>query len=210
MATFEEMQTRIADDLNRPLADFTTQIKKAINRAVEFYEKERFWFNENVWSFSASSGIEHVAFSAAVTTDLKEIDEVTLTRSATDIYPMDAILYSDFRKLATSGTSNSQGAPFEYALFRNTWFFYPIPDQNYTVHVYGQRGYATLSASGDTNDFTAEAEDLIEARARWWLYQRVLKDVANASLAKAEEAEALSSLREKTVNLISTGRIKPA
>ena len=207
MATFEEMQNRIADDLNR--TDLTTQIKKAINRAVEFYEKERFWFNESVWSFSASNGVEEVSFSSALTTDVFERDAVTLTRSATDIYPLDEITFQELRRIATSGTSNSQGPPSRYATFNNRWFFYPVPDSNYVLHVYGQKGYATLSASGDTNDFTTDAEDLIEARARWWLYARVLKDMPNATVAKTEEIEALQSLRSKSTSRISTGRVKP-
>lgn len=208
MATFEDMRARIADDLNR--TDLTTQIQKAINRAIEFYEKERFWFNENVWSFSTSSGTEQVAFSGANTTDLKEIDKVTLTRSATDIYPLEQITYQRLRDIATSGSSNTSGPPSDFALFKNTWFFYPLPDQNYVVHVYGQKAYATLSASSDTNDFTTEAEDLIEARARWWLYSNILKEPQNAAVAKAAEVEALNALREKTTKLISTGTIQPA
>lgn len=207
MATFEDMRARIADDINR--TDINTQIQKAIQRAIEFYEKERFWFNENIWSFSASSATDQVAFSAAVTADMFERDKVTLTRSSTDIYPLDEISYQELRDIATSGSSNSTGAPTCYATFRNTWFFYPVPDQNYVIHVYGQKAYATLSASADTNDFTTDAEDLIEARARWWLYSRIIKDYPAANIAKSEELEALESLRSKTTSRISTGRIKP-
>lgn len=208
MATFEQMRTRIADDINR--SDINSQIDKAIQRAIEYYEKERFWFNEKVWSFSASSATEQVAFSAANTTDLLEIDTVTLTRNSSDIYPLDQITYQHLRNLATSGTSNSRGAPSDFALFNNTWFLYPVPDQNYVVHVYGMKSYATLSASSDSNDFTTDAEDLIEARARWWVCLRILKDYSAAQIAKGEEMEALQSLRTKTVNRISTGKIRPA
>lgn len=207
MATFEDMRARIADDLNR--TDLTTQIQKAINRAIEHYEKERFWFNENVWSFSCSSATEQVAFSAANTTDLKEIDKVTITRNSSDIYPLDRITYQELRDTATTGVTHTN-VPVDYSIFKNTWFFYPVPDQNYVIHAYGQKSYATLSASADTNDFTTDAEDLIEARARWWLYAHILKDAGQAAVAKATEMEALSALREKTTNLISTGRIRPA
>lgn len=206
MSTFEQMRTRIADDLNR--SDLNTQIEKAINRAIEFYEKEWFWFNENSWTFSAVSSTEVVTQASASTTDLLSILNVTLTRNANDIYPLKQITFQELRQKATTGTSH-RGPPVEYAFFKNNWHLYPVPDQNYTITVYGQKGYANLSASGDTNDFTTEAEDLIEARARAWLYLRVLKDTANAELAKVEESEALNSLREKTVNLISTGTVRP-
>ena len=207
MATLGELIDRIEDDLNR--TDLTTQVQTAIYRAIKFYEKERFWFNENVWSFSASSATEQVAFSAASTTDLKEIDVVTVTRNSNDVYPLDVKTYQNLREISTSGSSPTTGPPSDYALFKSTWFFYPVPDQNYVVHVYGQKSYASITSTASGNDFTNEAEDLIEARARWWLYARVLKDVTNATIAKAEETEAFMSLKEKTIKLLSTGRIKP-
>ena len=207
MATLGEMEDRIADDLNR--TDLSTQIRKAINRAIEFYSKERFWFNENIWSFSASSATDQVAFSAALTTDLREVDTVTVTRSATDIYPLDQVTHNYLRQIATSGTSNTTGPPTDFAIFKNTWFFYPVPDQNYVVHVYGQKNYATLSATTSSNDFTTDAEDLIEARARWWLYANIIKDINQAGVSKATEGEALHALKAKTTRLLATGRIEP-
>lgn len=206
MSTFEQMRSRIADDLNR--SDLNTQIEKAINRSIEHYEKDWFWFNENSWSFSATSATEVVTQASASTSDLIEIIKVTLTRNSTDIYPLDVISYQELRDKATTGTSH-RGPPVEYAFFKNNFHLYPVPDQNYTITVYGKKGYANLSASSDTNDFTTEAEDLIEARARWWIYKRVIKSNEHANSAKEEEIEALSGLRAKTVQLISTGSIRP-
>ena len=75
MATLGEIHDRIADDLNR--TDLTSQIILAINRAIQHYETRRFWFTENVWSFSCSSATDNVNFTNAGTTDIKSIDVVT-------------------------------------------------------------------------------------------------------------------------------------
>jgi hypothetical protein len=206
MSTFEQMRSRIADDINR--ADLNTQIEKAINRSIEHYEKEWFWFNEASWSFSTTSSTEVVTMASASTSDLMSILNVTLTRNSSDIYPLKGITFQELREKATTGSSH-KGPPIEYAFFDNNFYFYPVPDQNYTVTIYGKKGYANLSASGDTNDFTTEGEDLIEARSRWWVCKRILKDVNGADLAKAEELEALQGLRDKTDGLVSTGTIRP-
>lgn len=207
MSALSVVRARIADDLNR--SDLNTQIDKAINRAIEFYEKQRFWFNENTWTFVTVAGTESYTFSTASTTDLLEIDQVTLTRTSTDIYPLDQITFQKLRQINTTGTT-TRGAPSKFALYKSTWYLYPVPDAVYTVTIYGQKSYAAMTADADTNDFTTDAEDLIEARARWWLYANILKDVTQATVAKASEIEALQSLQAKTANIQSTGAIRPA
>lgn len=207
MSALSVVRARIADDLNR--SDLNTQIDKAINRAIEFYEKQRFWFNENTWTFVTVAGTESYTFSTASTTDLLEIDQVTLTRTSTDIYPLDQITFQKLRQINTTGTT-TRGAPSKFALYKSTWYLYPVPDAVYTVTIYGQKSYAAMTADADTNDFTTDAEDLIEARARWWVYANILKDVTQATVAKASEIEALQSLQAKTANIQSTGAIRPA
>lgn len=207
MSTLAQMRSRIADDLNR--SDLNTQIDKAINRAIEHYEKQRFWFNEGTWTFTTTTNTETKTFSSASTTDVLETDKVTLTRNSSDIYPLEKKSLSWIRDVNTSGTS-STGNPTAYAIFDDTWYFYPVPNTTYTVTVYGQKSYAVMTADADTNDFTEQAEDLIEAHARWWLYLRVLKDQLNAGIAKVEENEALGALVTKSVNLQSTGKIRPS
>ena len=205
MGTYADLRARIEGDINR--SDITTDIQKAINRAIEHYEKERFWFNENTWTFSTSAGGETIAFASASVSDMLTMDEVTLTRNSTDIYPLEQKTIQELRDINTAGTS-TQGPPTIFAIFNDTFYFYPVPDTAYTVTIYGQKSYAALSASADTNDFTTEAEDLIESRARAWVYSRKLRNYEAAAASKTEEMEALAALREKTINLLGTGKIR--
>jgi len=69
---------------------------------------------------------------------------------------------------------------------------------------------ATLSATGDTNVFTLNAEDLIEARSAWWVAANKTKNVADMQRFKSVELEALRQLRMETDNKISSGKITPS
>jgi hypothetical protein len=205
MSTFAQMKTRIADDIKR--SDLTTQIGVAINRAIEFYEKERFFFNETSGTFSTVANQESYGSADSIPSTIAEIDEVTLTQSSTNIFPLDKTSFGSIRGLNSGGTT-STGVPLDYAYYMEKFWLSPIPNGIYTVTVYFKKNYAQLSADGDTNDFTEEAEDLIEARARWWLYKRVIRNKEEAAEAKFEEIEALASLQSKTTMLISTGSVR--
>lgn len=205
MSTFAQMKTRIADDIKR--SDLTTQIGVAINRAIEFYEKERFFFNETSGTFSTVSGQESYGSADSIPSTIAEIDEVTLTQTSTNIYPLNPTSFSSIRSMNTGGTSYT-GEPLDFAYYMEKFWLSPIPNAVFTVTVYFKKTYAQLSADGDTNDWTEEAEDLIEARARWWLYRRIIRNFDEAAAAKAEELEALSSLVSKTTMLISTGSVR--
>lgn len=205
MATYTQMRSRLATDTGR--SDLTSSINEAINRAIEHYEKERFWFNETSGTFSTVAGTDaYTQGSGGVLSDILEVDVLTITRTSTDIYPLDKVTFQKLREYSTTGTTSNRSLPDMWAYYKNAFYFYPVPDAAYTITVYYQKSYADLSADADTNDFTTDAEDLIEARARWWLWTR-LRNYPAASAAKAEELEALAALREKTYNLSSTGRI---
>jgi len=205
MSTFAQMKTRIADDIKR--SDLATQIGIAINRAIEFYEKDRFFFSETSGTFATVSGQESYGTSDNVPSTIAEIDEVTLTESSSNIFPLDKTSFSSIRAMNVGGTT-ATGVPLDYTYYMEKFWLTPIPNGVYTVTVYFKKNYASLSADGDTNDYTEEAEDLIEARARWWLYKRIIKDYEAAGEAKIEELEALSSLQSKTTMLITSGAVR--
>lgn len=208
MATYATMKARIAAELGR--GDLTTSIERAINRAIEHYEKDRFWFNETSGTFATVDGTETYLIGATgIPSDVLEVDKLTIQRTSTDIYPLPMVSYGMLRQYSTTGTSSNKNLPDMWALYNRSFYFYPIPNAAYTITLYYQKSYTALSADADTNDFISEAEDLIESRARWWIWTR-LRNYQAASSAKAEELEALQSLVEKTYNLTSTGRIAPS
>jgi hypothetical protein len=204
MSTFLQMQNNIADYLNRD--DLTTQIKRSINRAIEFYERKSFWFQETTGSFSTIANQQSYGTADGLPSDIKEIDIVTITLSSTNKPELDRESYEDIIRLDIAATG---GQPYKYAWYQNKIWFYQKPNSIWTINLSYQKNYTALSADADTNDWTTEAEDLIEARACWWLNSRIIKNVDEAAVNKADETEALNALIEKTNQLIGTGIIKP-
>ncbi len=203
MSTLLEMRSRIADDMLR--TDIDTQINKAINRAIVHYEKERFWFQETTGTLATVSGTQSYGTADGLPSDIKEIDAAKITIAATNKY---VLTPRNYRWILDIDTGAFQSQPYDWAWYRSKVFLHPIPNGVWTITLSYQKSYTTLSADADTNDWTVYAEDLIEARASWWLYSRVIKDQDLAGTAKAEETDALSALREKTRKLVSTGNIK--
>lgn len=199
------MKNRIASDVNRN--DLSTEIGLAINRAQEHYESHRFFFNESSGTFSTVSGQESYGTADSVPSTIAEIDSVTLTATSTNIYPLIPTTFEMIRALNTGGTTYT-GYPVYYSYFQEKFWFHPLPNGVYTVSVYFKKNYTRLSADGDTNDWTEEAEDLIESRARWWIWKRIIRNHDEAGAAKLEEIEALRSLETKTTMLISSGSVR--
>jgi hypothetical protein len=193
MGTLGDAHDRLADDLNR--SDLTTQILKSLNRAINHYSKEPFWFTETTSTFTTSDSAAYYTNSSpsAFPTDIAKIDFVEITVNGSD-YELTPWPIEKIQQLNVTGTKNQ---PIAYAWWQNRIYTYPLANGAYPINVYHTKTYPELSSTASSNDFTTYAQDLIESRARWWLYKRVIMDKAQADAAKEEEIEALQGLREK-------------
>jgi hypothetical protein len=201
--TLSTMRSRIADDLNR--SDLSTQIDKAINRAITFYEKEHFWFNESVDTFATVASQSSYGTSDGVASDIAEIIYMEIA-IGTQNWSLNPKSYHYIRGMIGMGYA---GDPYNYAINQQKIWVYPIPSQVRTITITYQSRQAELTSDSDTNNFLTYAEDLIESRARGWLYGHVIKDQSLANISYQEEKEALDALRTKTGKLLSTGFIEP-
>lgn len=204
MSTYAEMIARIADDLDR--TDVNTQIGLAINRAIEYYaKKHRFWFNEATATFNTvASQFNYTSTDTGIST-LREIDYVKIAISASNNYELVPITY---KQIQDDNVSATTGQPSEYAYYKENFYLYEIPDAVYTITVSYVKSYATLTGSS-SNDFTTNAEDLIESRATWWLAKRILHDEELARSAKESEMDSLEALKTETNRIKQTGRLDP-
>jgi len=196
------MTVNIADDLNRN--DLDSQIGKAINRAISYYGFDRFWFNEKITTFATVRSQESYGAADGFPADILRLDTVNLTRNTTSKYLM---VPKTYPWIVLVNPTISLGPPTCYAIYEEQIFMYPNPDQSYTVTLSYVESYTELSDSNDTNNFLSNAEDLIESRAEWWLYSRVIRDADAASNCKNAELEALTALRRKTANYIGSGNM---
>jgi len=202
MSTYATLQATVADMLNR--SDMTTQIATAINRAIAHYGRERFWFNEQTGSFSTTANTRAYG-SGTIPSYIQEIELVELATSS-DRWTLRQTTYNDL--ISASGDATTTGEPTDWAWLDGSLYLYPTPDATYTIYLTYQVGYADLSADSDTNDFTNNAQDLIENRAAWDLSLRVLRDISYAQAYKLAELEALQALLAKTGRLLHTGRVQ--
>lgn len=204
-STFLQMQQRIADDLDR--TDLTTQIKLAINRAINHYKTEPFWFKETSSSFSAvNNQEEYTQGVGSVPSDIEMIDIMER------VYNGDKITLTEITpfELEAKQQGDAVGIPDQFAQYEGKFKLYPIPNQSgITIQIKYTKNYTDLSADTDTNDWLTYAEDLIEARARWWLNMRVIRDINAAADDERQEISALDALRTMNAHKTGQGRVIP-
>lgn len=204
MSTLAQMRSRIADDLDR--TDLSTQIDKAINRAIEYYEKERFYFQETTGTFSTIANQQAYGTADGLPSDIKEIDILKLTISTTNIPALAMVAYEEIASIDVSAFASQ---PNRWAWYQSKVYLYPRPNAIWTVTLSYQKSYTVLSSDSDTSDWTTKAEDLIESCARGWVNRRVIKDYDGAKIDAEDEMRYLAAMREKTRKLKSTGRVSP-
>lgn len=203
MATFGELVSNISGDMNR--TDLDESIERYINRSIKYYSRQDpFYFNEATGTFST------VASQFIYTEDdtqLTDIDKILMVKIEINTSTNIELTPRTFQYVQRINVNNSPGQPFDYAYYNNSFYIYPVADQAYTVTVYYNKSYAELSNDSDSNDFTTEAEDLIEARTRWYLYSQVIRNQEGAQNAKQEELDAVSNLRTATLRKTGSGKI---
>ncbi len=205
MTTFTDMVGNIADDIQRP--DLTTQIGRFLNRSIRYYyNSDIFYFNETTGTFST---VASQKIYTQANTDLTDIAGILMVKIAINSSTNIELTPRTLQYIEQINVNASPGQPSDYAYYNQSFYIYPIPDAAYTVTVYYYKEYTDISGT-QSNDFTTDAEDLIEARTRWQLYSHVIRNSEAAQAAKQEELDALSALRISTGRKISTGLARPS
>lgn len=205
MSDYGTMQARIADELAR--TDLTTQIQRAIQSAIKIYERERFYFNEATATFSTVANQEYYGTSdLADIATLVEIDAVKLTVNGRS-YPL---VERDFAYLdAVSTTASYTGDPSDYAYFKLQIRLYPIPNAARTITLAYIKRFTTLSASGDTNAWMTDGEEMVRMRAKADLFVNVIRSPEEAALCHEGELIAYTALTNETTRRITSGSLRP-
>lgn len=194
MPTFREIQDRISlDYLNR--TDLTSEVKRAVIRAVKHYEKRRFWFNMTATALAIGTA----SVTVAVPADFLALDFVTVRDSSLDSLVIqrsfDRVAYKN--QAVNAAGAAASGVTQEICYFRDALFFTPKPSSATTLTVYYTQALPTLSADADSNGWTSAAEDVIVHHATADLLANVLRipDVAQIQAHKTWEQEALTALQ---------------
>lgn len=205
MTTYAILQARIADELAR--SDLTTNIQYAIKSAAAYYARERFFFNEAVTTFATvASQSWYTSSDLAAIATLSEIDVMRIALGTTSytLTPT-TIGWIEEQENSTAITSD----PTHYAYYRRQIRLWPTPNQVRTITMDYVAVPAELSADGDSNCWTTDAEALTRYRAKWDLFSNVIRDPAEAGIYKQLEIAEVSSLRAASARVAGSGTLVP-
>lgn len=186
--------------------DLSLAVTTSINRAIEYYTKHRFFFNESTSTFVTTSGTANYTQAAASLTAVASLDLLQLS-VGTNTYTIPQTTYNQESAIAVGTTLTGQ--PSLFSFYKQNIILYPTPNASYTCTISFISKPAALSADSDTNSFLDNAADLIEFRAAWWIYKFVIQDDAQAQNMKDGEREAFLALKSRTDNLIASGSAIP-
>ena len=199
MTTYVTIRNRISDDVRSvstaASSDISSQIAAEVLSAVAFYAREPFYFNTKTNTFSTVANQEYYSSSdLADIATLVKIFTLTVTQNSIKM-PVKPISFAD---IDDAQTGEVKARPAYYAYFKQNIRLYPIPDAVYTMTMAYVYKLAALSADGDSNAWTTDAEELIRARASRRLYENVVRNTGRAEIARMQEAEALAALKRET------------
>lgn len=209
MTTLAALKADIDEDLDRG-GTLDEAIASEISRAIRFYQRTRFYFNETrdeTFSTVASQKLYSATDDEAIP-EFIEIDQICLM-DGNEPQELDEISPKEWEILTASGEAT--GRPCSYTYFNRSLGFYPIPDQAYIIRPIGHiMKDAPASDDEAGNVWMLEAFDLLRARVCAQLGQRKLRDVSLVQAHRPLEQDELWRLNCETNTRLGTGFITPS
>lgn len=207
MATFSELASRVVAKYKGSTGTtFTTQAGDAINDAIEYYQREHFWFSEGVASVTLTVGSNEVSTASGFPTDYWYINPnggMALVQS-NQRFVLEKISIGEYDENNNQGT----GRPTVFREIGQTMQVYPYPDQAYVVEFRYIKKYTALTGS-QSNDFTVYAPQLLEARALSMLFLAQGQDETGMrNFWQEEERNQLMSLKRTSNARMATGNLE--
>ena len=209
MATFLDLINRISDDLGAGTDNLLdTEIKEAINQAIEDYEQERFEFNEDTTDFSTVALQAEYDLSSVAPLVLK-IDQAQYLLAG-HLYRLVRQTYEWYVEALVNQTAQTGPSNF-YIIYGSSLFLYPQPDQITTVTLSGihREANVPLSADGDENAWTNDARQFMRYVAEADLYTNRLKDPVMAQTMEAKAQMQFMKLRRDANQKRLKGKTQP-
>lgn len=208
MSDLATMKARIASELRR--SNITSQIASAISTAIQSLEDMRFNFDESrAITFTTVADQEfYDGNDSALIPRIQKIDYVKLIISN---YPYDLLPETPERIETLNSNGTQTGEPKVYCYYGQQIRLSYIPSDAWTVRIGGViRIPEPASDSEADNPWMIEAERAVRCRAKYELYEHVLKDAAMAQRFHPDNEvgpthEAMRQLRRRTNQLQQQG-----
>lgn len=200
--TLADLNAEIADDIER--ADLGPQIATAVDRAIRFFQPNRFFFNEGYVTFQTIAGSDiYAAGDAGAIPDLMAIDSVVMLDGETPT----VLQRVDEAWIEKGDEPTSQSRPCAYAYFDRSLRLWPMPSDVWTVRIMAHVRLP-VPPLDEANAWTDEASSLIAARAKWHLGLNSLRDPKFAAMQAEIVAAELNALRGRSNVIASTGQVR--
>ena len=212
-SSLSDLKNAIIRELNNR-TDLTTEIAAAINSAIVYYQRKKFWFSEESVTSATVANQSYIT----VPSDFGYIDGVTVIYSSGG-YPV-PIIKRDWLSMQELYVNSNTilGPPTDWGYYQNRIWFWPMPNAVYTVTLWQNFKNAAPSSDNDTStNWTNEAEELIRSRAVADIRCNVIKAqaalqefaaVGAAGFFSGREKIAYDSLHSETIDRMSS-RLKP-
>jgi hypothetical protein len=203
MATKAALKNRIVTEVNRDdlLDDLATQFETFFQRSIDYYADQRFSFNEARDTTVLVPGVEYVDLP----TGTRLVDRVFVLINSTR-YEMQK---RETWYIEGLYSAPQQGQPTDFAFINGQIRLWPTPNQAWSlIWETVTDVLPPLTADTDSNAWTTQGQDLIDARCRMFLYRDQFRDNEGLAQAALAEKEALSRLKGESNRLISTGRVR--
>lgn len=203
MSTFIEMVNRIAAELRR--SNIETNIKNAINDAIDEASKTRFWFNEFEWTFTTSNDTEWYA-------DINGTMELDFAYRLFGSQQKEYLQIINDRSMDWLNNDGSRqlGIPRQLSYWDGGFRLEPIPNGEHFLFIkgYGKLTPNPLVADNATNSWLNEGERYIRALAKAYLLRDVVRDYGEAATLEAVAEDIKNELLATTALKQSTGCIE--
>jgi hypothetical protein len=204
MATFGQIQTYISARLLDPsnTAVSVSTVNSAINDAIRYWKFRRFWFNQG---FSTQTLTTQSPIIPLPDDFLVEVPEDGFVISYSNLrWPLTKSLPRQFDDVYLD---NGYGRPTIYTRKQGNYTCYFIPDRDYTLFVYYLKLYDDLVNESDTNDFTDNAERLIELWTLANLHAELRQDDKMEAYYRAAAMDEFNNLELFTAKANPSGRL---
>lgn len=208
MTDYSTLRTRIIDELANDGALTTAQVNYAIQDTIKYHERRPWYFNQTVGTFSTVAAQEYYSASdLAAIPYIVNITSMLVTNGGIKA-PVVGVPFEAIEDVQ-DGTVTT--VPRHFTIWQQQIRLYPIPDAVYTITMAYIYRLTALSADGDSNAWTTDAEELIRqgAKRRIALNYFHAEDVA-ARCAGLEQEAYLALMAENRRRLPTTKLRVPA
>lgn len=205
MATLTDMQGRIAEELQIDVTTYLSDINRAINSAIKFYDDHAFWFLEVAPRDIVLTATSQYSLPL-VLPDRSFIKEIVLQLTPGK-YPLHYLTLSEYNE--KDFDENFTGDPCYWTTDHDVLYIQPTPQRTFTATVWYTSNRSMSSSASNTTVWMNEAEELIRLHAEVDLQTNRMKDFKGAAVTQGRETQVYDNLVLKTIRRKGQRKVKP-